>query len=34
MRIVAHKSAALAAENFMISMAINYDIARWKALTL
>jgi hypothetical protein len=26
MRIVAHKSAALAAENFMISMAaINYD---------
>jgi hypothetical protein len=26
MRIVAHKSAALAAENFMISMAINYDM--------
>jgi nitroreductase len=34
MRIVAHKSAALAAENFMISMAaINYDSV-WKALTL
>jgi nitroreductase len=32
MRIVAHKSAGLAAQNFMISMAVIMILAQWKDL--